>query len=237
MARRRRSHRSIPDAFFKRAIEWLEDGGTKVGACRILSESGEDVKSNTTMERMIEEWKSEQETQKIMRAKKRGTIIDGFEAKSIIEDYLTGSPLSEIANRQYRSENMIKTFLIEAGAFMLDNEPEDPMFPHKIFPPLMPEELVADSFEIGEIVYVAGYKCYGEIMAKHSDSVYRVYLLSDRYQMNTYQDVANLGSIRQLKEKYNVDPTILGIRYTKEETQEILHNTILAAKTRSREKK
>ena len=63
MAIRKKLHaKSNPDEKYKEAIQWLEDGKTKKGACEILG-----VASNSTMERLIEEWKDNQRVSAVMR--------------------------------------------------------------------------------------------------------------------------------------------------------------------------
>lgn len=130
MAKRQRA--DITDDQFKEAIAWLDNGGTKKGACDILG-----VSNNKTMESRIEEWKNEQEIAKRMRREKRRTAITDQELANMIEDYFDGETFDDMSRRFYRSVAVIKHRLYLAGALIRTRETVSPLNP-----PLLPEEAV-----------------------------------------------------------------------------------------------
>ncbi len=130
MAKRQRA--DITDDQFKEAITWLENGGTKKGACEILG-----VSNNKTMESRIEEWQNEQEIAKRMRREKRRQPITTQELANMVEDYFDGETFDDMSRRFYRSVAVIKHRLELAGALIRTRESVSPLVP-----PLLPEECV-----------------------------------------------------------------------------------------------
>ena len=130
MAKRQRA--DISDEQFKKAIEWLDNGGTKKGACEILG-----VSNNKTMESRIQEWKDNLETAARLRKEKRKQPCSAQELVHIIEDYFDGSSFEELSNRFYRSAAYIKHRLELAGALIRDRGERN-----ILNPPLLPEECV-----------------------------------------------------------------------------------------------
>ncbi|QKN84730.1 helicase [Vibrio phage River4] len=130
MARRQRA--DITEDQFKKAIAWLENGGTKKGACEILG-----VSNNKTMESRIEEYKTELEVAARMRKEKRRQPCTGTELANIIEDYFDEATFEELSKRYYRSTAYIKHRLELAGALIRARGERNPLNP-----PLLPEECV-----------------------------------------------------------------------------------------------
>ena len=218
--RRKKNVHEIPDETFKKAIEHLENGGTKKAACEMLG-----VSSNPTMERLIEEWKERQIQIAEMKKKKRGTLIEGVELANVIEQYLSEDSFQDIADRNYRSVSMIKNVLERSGALLRKNETVDPLFP-----PAIPEEAMADEFEVGELVWVAGYQCIGEVKKAMTNPVgaYRVWLLAEGLQQNVHYMHYELASVKHL-EKLGVDIKALGFKYTREEVITLVNEAVKAA--------
>lgn len=220
VTRRKRVINEIPDEKFKEAIQWLEDGKTKKGACEILG-----VSSNPTMERMIEEWKDRQIQVAEMKKKKRGTQIEGVELANVIEAYLSGDSFEEIAERNYRSIQMIKAVLSKYGALLRINGEINPLLP-----PEIPEEAMKEVFEVGELVWVPGYQCVGEVRKAMDNPVgaYRVFLLSEGRQHNVHYMYWDLASVSHLQE-LGVDVKALGFKWSREDTIELLRKAVAAA--------
>lgn len=218
--RRKNIINEIPDEKFKEAIQWLEDGKTKKGACEILG-----VSSNPTMERMIEEWKDRQVQITEMKKKKRGTPIQGVELANVIEQYLSGDSYEDIAARNYRSTAMVKAVLERHGALLRVNGEIDPLCP-----PAIPEESMKEIFEVGELVWVSGYQCIGEIRKALDNPVgaYRVYLLDygkQQYVNYMYWDLASVSHLQEL----GVDVKSLGYKWSREDVIELLRKAVAAA--------
>ena len=220
VTRRKRVINEIPDEKFKEAIQWLEDGKTKKGACEILG-----VSSNPTMERMIEEWKDRQIQVAEMKKKKRGTQIEGVELANVIEAYLSGDSFEEIADRKYRSIQMIKAVLSKYGALLRINGEVNPLLP-----PEIPEEAMKEVFEVGELVWVPGYQTIGEIRKAMDNPIgaYRVFLLSEGRQHNVHYMYWDLASVAHLAD-LGVDIKSLGFKWSREDTIELLRKAVAAA--------
>lgn len=223
--RRKKSIHDISDDTFKAVIEHLENGGTKKRACEMLN-----VSSNTTMERMVLEWQENQVVIAEMRKKKRGTPIEGIELANIIESYLQGDSFDEIASRNYRSTSMVKASLERAGALLRIQGTPDPLHP-----PMIPDEAVAESFEVGEHVWVPGYQMIGEIITPITNPVggYRVYLLGESTQQYIHVMYYELASVRHL-EKLGVNIKSLGYKWSKEDSYTLLNEAVRSALKREK---
>lgn len=128
MSRRQRA--DITDDQFKEAIGWLENGGTKKGACDILG-----VSNNKTMEARIQEWQDDQATAARLRKEKRKQPCTPQELVNIIESYFDGDTFGELSRRFYRSAAYIKHRLELAGALIRERGEKN-----ILNPPLLPEE-------------------------------------------------------------------------------------------------
>lgn len=130
MARRQRAE--ISEEQFKKAIAWLDNGGTKKGACEILG-----VSNNKTMEARIEEYKTDIEVAARMRKEKRKQACTPQEKVNIIESYFDGDSFEDLSKQFYRSVAYIKHVLELSGALIRYNGKRNPLTP-----PLLPEECV-----------------------------------------------------------------------------------------------
>lgn len=231
MARGIKAH-TIPDEIFKKAIDWLENGGTKKGACEIL-----DVGSNATMERLIQEWNDSQVLSAEMRKKKRGTPLTEHEIVVIIESYLQGDSLESIADRLYRSAAMVKAEIDRRGANLKYSDKLDPAKPLELHPPELPEQVMSDTFAVGEQVWVAAYQCMGEVTKVMDNDVYRVYLLAEDRQKYVHQYAWDLGSMKDF-EKLGVNVKSLGYHgWTRDVTIPILNEALAKARKQAAEDK
>lgn len=228
MATRRRKIHEVSDEQFKKAIEWLENGGTKKGACELLG-----VSSNPTMERMIEEWTEKQAKSAEMRKKKRGTPIQGVELANIIEQYLSGDSYDIIAERNYRSTALVKATLSRYGALLRVQGTVDPLFP-----PEIPEEAMCEEFSVGEHVWVPGYQCIGEIIKKldNPEGAYRIYLLGEGVQQFVHYMYYDLASVKHLEE-LGVDVKSLGFKWSRDDIIPLINEAVQAALKLNKEKK
>lgn len=125
------------DDTFEKALEWLQNGGTKKGACEILG-----VGNNKTMEKWIEDWTIEKETEARIRKEKRGKPVTSDELVLMISAYLDGDSLDEMSKRFYRSTQLIKRKLEESGALLRERAHVSPLNP-----PMLPDECFNDSEE------------------------------------------------------------------------------------------
>lgn len=220
----------ISDDKFKEVIKWLEDGGTKKAACDMLG-----VASNPTMERLIQEWKDDQLMSAEMRKKKRGTPLTKVETGNMIEAYLQGDSLEDISKRMYRSTAMIRSAIEREGANLKYNEKLDPAKPLELHPPELPEQVLATSFDVGELVWVAAYQCIGEIIKLVQPDVYRVFLLGEADQKFVHQYTWDLGSTKSFQE-LGVNVKSLGVQWTKEQTYPIINEALEKALKMNKDK-
>lgn len=231
MARGIKAH-TISDEKFKEAIQWLEDGKTKKGACEILG-----VASNSTMERLIQEWQDQQIVTAEMKKKKRGTPLQPHEIVIIIESYLQGDSLEQIADRLYRSTAMVKAELERRGANLKFNEKLDPSKPLELHPPEVPEQLMSDTFAVDEEVWVAAYQCMGVVTKVMDNDVYRVWLLAEDRQKYVHQYAWDLASMKPFAE-LGVNIKSLGYHgWTRDQTIPLLNEALAKARKQANKDK
>ena len=203
----------ISDEKYVEAINNLEEGGTKKKSCEILG-----VSNNKTMERLINEFQERKELDRKMRSKKRKEPVTLSEVVNWITDYLQGSTFAELSTRYYRSASVIKSRVEGAGAMLRITGKID-----TLNPPMLPEECVSETFEVGEIVWSAKYGCAAEVMGKYKDA-FRIRIANTSRQEQAYQAAYELGSLRHLKEM-GVDLSIL-VRYYEKDCMATINKTI-----------
>lgn len=214
----RRKTYDITEDQFTRAIEWLEDGGTKKGACDILG-----VTANRTMEAQIEDFQNRKRIDKEVRAKKRKLPLLNDELVGIISDYLSGASLAELSESFYRSTDTIKYHLNKNGAMLRTNSKINPLSP-----PALPDECIAESFADGEYVWAAKYGCIAQVKTKFKNA-YRIRVWKDGTMEYAYQATSELGSMAHI-EKIGVDLSkLLGSSLTNEEIAFEVNKTLVEA--------
>lgn len=197
------------------AIHMLDDGATKKDVCAYLG-----MAYNTTrLATVIEDYLSGVERDREQRRKRRGTALSQQEIVNIIEAYMSDDSISDIANRFYRSEALIKATLDKYGALLRDNK-ADPLNPS-----VLPDNAMSDTFEVGERVWVAAYSMVGEIKKKISQDGYRVYLLDRDYHRYVNQYAHDLGSLKHL-EVLGVDTSRFGSVMGRDEVITLLNEAV-----------
>lgn len=218
----RRKNHNISEEKYLKAINWLEEGGTKKGACEILG-----VSNNKTMERLIEEFHETKARDRELRARKRKQAVTDSEVVEFITEYLNGFSLSELSDRYFRSVDVIKYHLEKHGALLRHNGVIDPLNP-----PLLPEICMVDSLEVGEFVWSARYGCIAKVDKHLKDDVYRIIALGDGTREYAYQSVAELGSLRHLV-ALGVKPTALvGFDMTNDDITMAINKAVISANKR-----
>lgn len=180
----------LDDASMDRAIQILANKGTKKEACSILN-----ITYNTTrLASLIEKYKDRKATEAKKRAEKRGTSATKDEIRYAIQCYLEGDTVDSISKTLFRNPTFIANILITYNVPIRN-------IPHNYFrPKLIPEEATRDAFKIGEKVYSARYDSLAIIKGEFKPKVYRIYLLSDKWQQFAYQPAEELASLEHLKE-------------------------------------
>lgn len=211
----------ITDEMYVEAINNLEEGGTKKKSCDILG-----VSNNKTMERLILEFQERKDLDRKMRTKMRKQAITKVEVANWVTDYLQGSSFSELSDRYYRSSATIRSKIEQAGALLRTVEKIDPLHP-----PMLPDACIAESFEVGEIVWSAKYGCAVEVMGMYKGA-YRIRVANTARQEQAYQAFYELGSLKHLTE-LGVDINVL-IRYYDKDCVATLHKTLRDAKKKEK---
>lgn len=167
---------NLTDANIERVMKLLEQPKpiSKKEACAALN-----ISYNTTrLGSIIEGLKSRKEADRKRRAANRGKPATEAEIKAAITDYLNGETVSDIAKASYRSSAFIRNIVEGIGV------PQRGTGQNYFNFDLLPEECVADSFDIGETAWSARYQSpclIDKLIGKTKDgesNLYRVYVLS-----------------------------------------------------------
>jgi hypothetical protein len=182
---------------------------TKKEACSILR-----ISYNTTrLGNIIAGFKEREATTKRLRAKNYGQPATERETITSIERYLDGEPLYKIAESLFRSSAFIK------GIMVRNNVPVRTTNHSYFHPQLLPDEVLQEDYEPGELVWSAQYNHTAEISkiaATPSNDTftkcYGIWVLGDYYR-HAYVPWYELGSLRHLQQlgvKINDEIPILG---------------------------
>lgn len=185
----------LDSATIERVIKLLEDEKpiTKKDACAILN-----IAYNTTrLASIIDKYKEKKERDRQRRSEKRGKPVTKEEASFIVSSYLEGGTVESISNSIFRSPLMVKQILDEYNVPIRARS-------HNYFKPeMVPEEAVRTVFNIGEKVYSMRYDSMAKVVEEYPHSeehVYRIWLLSDKWQQFAYQPASELASLKHLEE-------------------------------------
>ncbi len=146
---KKKEHENLSSANIEKVISLLaaEKPITKKTACEILN-----ISYNTTrLNKIIEEYKAEKAYTEERRAKNRGKPAADHEIQTIVEQYLGGDNVSEIAKRLYRPTVFVQNIIERVGV------PKRPVGDDKYREDILPEQCVAEEFSVGEIVWSAKY--------------------------------------------------------------------------------
>jgi hypothetical protein len=125
----------------------------------------------------------------------------------IAEQFLSGEPVQEIANRLYRSTAFIKTQIQRIGI------PERATGDDKYQVCILPEECVSEDFEIGEIAWSAVYHAPCEIRGLldkdkygrlYGTNCYRVYVIEKVVSESSYFPMINNGGFNAFSASYDL---------------------------------
>lgn len=165
---------------------------TKKDACAILN-----IKYNTSrLTTIIEQYKERKAKDAAKRAEKRGKPVTEDEIKYIIQAYIEGATIDSISNSIYRGPDIINRVL------EYNNVPIRSRSPDYFHPELIPEAAMRDRFKIGEIVYSARYDSTAKVCIEQkgkTEWIYRLWLLSDKWQQFCYQPASELASLEHLR--------------------------------------
>jgi len=192
----------LDDANLKYVIELLESDKpiTKKEACSILR-----ISYNTTrLGNIIAGYKERAATDARLRAKNRGKAASDGEVVRAIEEYLNGDAISEIAKFMYRSSGFIK------GIINRYNVPVRSASSDYFSPELLPDDVLSEDFEPGELVWSARYNTTARVdkliqTQKEHGKVYRIWTLgnSQRFASQPWYELGKLEHLQNLGVKLN----------------------------------
>lgn len=191
---RKNEDEKLTSSNIEKVISLLEGENpiTKKDACAILN-----IKYNTSrLSTIIEQYKAKKALDAIKRAEKRGKPATAEEIKYIISSYLDGATIDSISNSTYRGSTLINKVLED------NNVPIRSRSQNYFIPELIPEAAVRDRFNVGEVVYSVRYDSTAKIMAEQkgkTEWIYRLWLLSDKWQQFCYQPASELASLEHLR--------------------------------------
>ena len=147
MAIKTRKHENLTETNIQHVIELLKDEKpiTKKEACSILN-----ISYNTTrLNKIIEDHQETVAYRERRKAQNKGKGATEMEIKQVVNFYLDGSNISDIAKSLYRSPAFIKAIIDRVGIpqklAMTDYEGRKNA--------ILPEQCVAEEFEVGEKIW------------------------------------------------------------------------------------
>jgi hypothetical protein len=146
MRTKKKDYEKLTDANISHVIELLEAEKpiTKKEACNILN-----ITYNTTrLANIIKEYRETQNFRAQRRAEKKGTGATREEIKAVVQGYIDGENVSEIASDLYRSPAFVRGIIERLG--IPKKCPTDGYNWKEIE---LPEQCVAERFAVGEKVW------------------------------------------------------------------------------------
>ena len=202
---KKKSHENLTDSSIKNVISLLEAEKpvTKKEACDILN-----ISYNTTrLNKIIEEWKENQEYRAKRKAEKRGKPASDSEISNVVESYLEGDSISNKAKRLFRSSIFVKNIIQRVGV----PEKGDRNYTKATY---LPDECVAENFSEKEVAWSAIYDAPCVVLKRENDEKYiprygvPVYAIYVKQESELYPGMAgfyghsaayDLGKLEHLK--------------------------------------
>lgn len=218
----------ISEDQYDRCLEARENGETKKSQCAILG-----IAYNTKrLDTLLDDYLSAKQRRIEMRKKVRKQPVTDQDIADWTLMYLQGSPLVEISESYYRTAGMVRSKLEKLGVWgLMSTESVSPLNP-----PMVNDELMEEDFELGEVVFVPGYKavgiikhCYGPSKSEGINQ-YRIYLAGSR-ERNIYCNAYDLGSLRPLAAAgVKVERLLAGAFMDKTDVTVLLNEALSTAK-------
>ena len=147
MAIKAKSHEKLSHENISRVIEHLNADNpiTKKEACEMLN-----IRYNTTrLQRIIDDFNDMQEYREKRKSQNKGKAASRDEIKTVVQSYLEGYNISQIATSIYRSPSFVKNIVERVGVpqKLAESDYEG------IRNSMLPEQCVAESFEYNERVW------------------------------------------------------------------------------------
>lgn len=215
MARvKKKSYENLTAGNIQRVLEALGQDSpiTKKEACEMLN-----IAYNTTrLTRILEDFEEQQAYVKKRKQQNRGRPASKAEIQDAVLSYLQGDNISDISKSMYRSAAFVKSLLERIGV------PQRPAsLDERVQNAYLPEECVAEDFDVSEKVWSAAYHAPAVIEKRLEDKkymnlygcpCYSIYIFekvdsSDSFYSNTdvggfyaYSPAYDLGKLLHLQE-------------------------------------
>jgi hypothetical protein len=162
LALKRKDHEKLTDVNILKVISLLarpDTPITKKEACEILN-----IRYNTTrLQKIIDEFEEIRSYKTMRKNQNKGKGATRAEIKEVLELYLGGDNISVIAKQMYRSNAFIKAIIDRVG--MPEKLPQGFSRNQDI---LLPEQCIAESFEVGERVWAARENAPAKVLREHT---------------------------------------------------------------------
>ena len=172
---KKKSHEKLTDTNVQHVVELLkgDDPITKKEACSILN-----ISYNTTrLTNIIDEYLERLDYKNKRKAQNKGKSAREDEIKRVVEDYLDGDSIMEIASHIFRSPSFVKGIIDRVGVPQRASVEQ-----MKKGIPVLPEACITEEFEVGEVVWCPQYNAAAEVIKEHKEAYYE-----NTYKCRAYQ--------------------------------------------------
>ena len=208
---KKKSHEKLTDTNIQHVVDLLKDDDpiTKKEACSILN-----ISYNTTrLTNIIDEYLERLDYKNKRKAQNKGKPARQGEIVRVIEDYLDGDSIMEIASHIFRSPSFVKGIIDRVGVPQRASVEQ-----MKKGIPILPEACIAEEFEAEEIVWCPQYNAAAEVVKEYKKTyyentygckAYQVYVIKTSefdqvFGFYADQLAYDLGRLRHL-EQYGID--------------------------------
>ncbi len=164
---------------------------TKKLACEILCISYNVKRLDT----IITKFKDAEEFRNKKIKENKGKPASQEDISYTIKEYMTGTPVAQIAKALFRSAQFVNNILNK------NDVPRKPRTQDYFKPELIPDTACRSTFEVGERVYSSRYDSLAVIKSlaqTNPENVYSIYLLDERWNMYAYQPASELASLEHI---------------------------------------
>lgn len=202
---KKRDHEKLTDSNIKHVISLLESDNpiTKKEACAILNISYNTARLNT----IIEDFKDRKETEAKRKAERKGKAASKGEISTVLQAYIEGEPISDIAKRIYRSTSFVKNIIARIGV------PQKVTGDDKFKVGILPEQCISEDFSVGEVAWSASYHSPCIIRAeldpekykeKYGTRCYRIYIPESMEEFSQYFPQVMAGGFNAYAASYDL---------------------------------
>ena len=188
MAIKAKSYEKLSHENIQRVIDHLEqdDPITKKEACEMLN-----IRYNTTrLQRIIDDYLEIQAYRDKRKSQNKGKAASKDEIKTVVQSYLDGYNISQIANSLYRSPAFVKNIVDRVGIpqRLAESDYEG------MRKGMLPEQCVQEEFEVGERVWYPRKNRFAEIKCEVTQLL--------QYQNRGYFGYQDMSKCVNYEDKY-----------------------------------